>query len=138
MSSKQKGSNAERELVHLFWHNGWTACRVAGSGSMRYPSPDVIASNGQTVYVVECKCSKVKTKYVPLEDIDELVGFAQKFGAVPLIGVRFSNKEWMFLSPFDLETSGKFALIKRESSAHSFSEIVSHSSSRLVATPFSQ
>lgn len=46
MSHKSKGINAEREIIHLFWSMpGWTACRVAGSGSMKYPSPDVIAGN---------------------------------------------------------------------------------------------
>lgn len=43
MGLKQKGTIAERELIHLFWKNNIPAVRVAGSGSMRYPSPDILA-----------------------------------------------------------------------------------------------
>ena len=45
MSLKSKGINAERELIHKFWGVGWGAVRVAGSGSMRYPSSDILAAN---------------------------------------------------------------------------------------------
>ena len=46
MSRKSKGINAERELIRLFEDtNKWSACRVAGSGSSRYPSPDIIAAS---------------------------------------------------------------------------------------------
>ena len=44
MSTKSKGTNAERELIHAFWGKGYAAIRSAGSGSMKYPSPDIIAA----------------------------------------------------------------------------------------------
>ena len=38
MSLKSKGSNAERQLLHMFWDAGWACLRSAGSGSMNHPS----------------------------------------------------------------------------------------------------
>ena len=35
MSTKSKGTNAERELIHNLWANGYAAIRSAGSGSMK-------------------------------------------------------------------------------------------------------
>ena len=46
MSRKSKGINAERDLIHKFWGTGkWSAVRIAGSGSMKYPSADILATN---------------------------------------------------------------------------------------------
>jgi Holliday junction resolvase len=64
MKLKAKGSNAERELVHMFWDKGWAAIRVAGSGSSQYPSPDVLAGNNLRKLAVECKASGELNKYI--------------------------------------------------------------------------
>ncbi|MBW2967284.1 Holliday junction resolvase, partial [Candidatus Woesearchaeota archaeon] len=37
MNRKAKGLSAERELIHMFWKNGWSALRVAASGAIKYP-----------------------------------------------------------------------------------------------------
>ena len=56
MSRKSKGINAERELIHIFWKTkSWAACRVAGSGAIKYPAPDVLAGNGNILLAIECK-----------------------------------------------------------------------------------
>ena len=54
-NKKQKGTYAERELVKMFWGAGFAAMRAAGSGNTPLPCPDVIASNGQLTFAVECK-----------------------------------------------------------------------------------
>ena len=102
MSNKSKGCNTERELIHLFWSNGWASARVAGSGSIKYPAPDIIAGKGNTKIVIECKATKANSKYLTKEEISALVEFAELFGAIPLIGVRFNNKDWSFLKIEDL------------------------------------
>lgn len=107
MSIKKKGTNAERELIHMLWKTGnWCGIRVAGSGSNHYPSPDIIASNGNIIYAIECKASKTTTKYIPKAEIDQLTEFASVFGAIPIIGVRYNNKGWMFIKPEDGKDSG--------------------------------
>lgn len=111
MSTKSKGINAERELIHLFWSNGWTAIRTAGSGSMKYPSPDILASNIKRKLAIEAKITKDQSKYFTYDEIAQLKEFASKFGAEPWIAVRFKNQDWAFLAIEDLQqTSNNFVV----------------------------
>ena len=57
-NKKQKGSNAERELVEMFWEKGFSAVRVAGSGTSKFPCPDVVASNGQLTFQLNVKVTQ--------------------------------------------------------------------------------
>ena len=64
MVGKKKGINAERELIHMFWAEKWAAIRVAGSGSSKYPSPDILAGNNLRKLAIECKAiSGIKNKF---------------------------------------------------------------------------
>ncbi len=114
MSRKSVGINAERELIHLFWSSGWSAIRVAGSGSSHYHSPDVIASNITRKLAIEAKVTKDKGKYFSKEEIEQLKIFSDKFGAEPRIGVKFKNLNWFFVSLEDLELVGKNYVISIE------------------------
>ena len=99
---KSKGSAAERDLVAMFWATGkWSALRIAGSGRMNFPSPDVLAGNGSQVFAIEVKSTKHKLQYIDAEQIQQLKEFAEKFGAVPLVAVKFSS-EWHFYKPEDM------------------------------------
>ncbi len=110
MSRKSKGSNAERELIHLFWAApGWSAVRVAGSGSIKYPSPDVLAGNGNRRLAIECKASRDTSKYLTTKEVTELQQFAGMFGAEAWIGMRFDDMKWHFLAVEDLrQTDSSF------------------------------
>lgn len=112
MPNKCKGSNAERELVHMFWkHPEWASSRIAGSGSCKYPSPDILAGNAIRKLAIEAKATKDTKKYFPKEEIDDLRLFSLKFGAEPWIAIKFKAKEWRFLSLEDLEkTENAFAV----------------------------
>ena len=102
MSRKSKGINAERELIHRFWNNGWSACRVAGSGSTKYPAPDIIAGNNVRKIALECKATKDVRQRFTKKEIEELKTFSEMFGAEPWAGVRFDRLEWYFLTLEDL------------------------------------
>ncbi len=106
MSSKSKGSKAERELLHLFWSRGIGCLRSAGSGSMKYPGPDLIASNKVRTLAIECKSTKQNKKYLDEEDIKQLKEFCEIFGAEPWFAVRYARKDWLFLSLDDIEKTG--------------------------------
>lgn len=110
MSNKSKGMQAEREIIHLFWKTGkWTACRVAGSGSMKYPSPDIIANKEGMNLAIECKKTTSKYQYFEKFEIESLLEYSKKAGARPLIAVKFPKKEWKFMDPFDLrKTPGRY------------------------------
>ncbi|MBW2970936.1 Holliday junction resolvase [Candidatus Woesearchaeota archaeon] len=107
MSLKSKGINAERELIHKFWERGWAAVRVAGSGSSRYPSPDILAGNNIRKVAIECKAIRGRSKYFPSEEINNLNYFAVGFGAEPWVAVRFDNVDWFFVGTSDLEKTEK-------------------------------
>jgi holliday junction resolvase Hjr len=114
MNHKSKGSNAERELVHFFWGiPGWSAIRVAGSGSSRFPCPDVLAGNRIRKLAIECKTVKQGNKYLSDEDIIQLKSFSGVFGAEPWIAVKF-RQEWFFLSIEDLKKTEKGYAVSKE------------------------
>jgi len=113
MNTKAKGTGAERELIHLFWSRSWAAVRIAGSGSMRYPSPDILASNKRRRIGIECKASKDKYQYLTKQEVEELRKFCSLFGAEPWIGVKFS-KDWYFISTDDIKETGKSFAITTE------------------------
>ena len=100
--SKVKGSNAERELIKKFWANGWAAIRSAGSGSMHFPSPDLLVGNKLRKLAIEVKAISDKRKYFTEEDIKQLVNFSDYFGAEPWIAIKFINIGWFFLNPEDI------------------------------------
>lgn len=106
-SAKAKGSQGERELVAFFNENGYSAIRSAGSGSQKYPSPDILAANAIRRLAIECKVTKDKKKYFQNQEIEQLRQFSQQFGAESWIGVKFAQEEWYFLLLEDLEKTGK-------------------------------
>lgn len=127
MSRKSKGINAERDLIHKFWGNNWASVRIAGSGSMRYPSADILATNKLRKLAIECKTAKKPWKYIEKEDIKQLKDFAELFNAEPYIAVKFDRKEWLFLTLEDLEETDKNFMInteKAESKGILFEELI--------------
>jgi len=107
MNRKAKGSNAERELVRMFWDAGWAAIRVAGSGSAKFPNPDVLAGNRKRRVAVECKTIHDIKKYLSSSDISQIRIFSEKFGAEPWIGMRFDSQQWFFIALEDLAETGE-------------------------------
>jgi len=113
MSGKSKGSRTERELLHMFWDTKYYCLRVAGSGSMPLPCPDLLAGKNKRALAVECKSGKA-TRYISKEQVRELVQFAKGFGAEPWVAIRFDGMEWRFLQPKQLKgkTNKHYALTK--------------------------
>lgn len=103
MAAKTKGSNAERELVSLFWKHGFAAVRVAGSGSARFPNPDVLAGNGYRRLAIECKAIRSDKIYLNEGDLKQIKDFSSIFGAESWFGVRFDNLKWKFILLEDIE-----------------------------------
>ena len=111
MSHKSRGINAERDLIHRFWGEGWAALRAAGSGSSQFPAPDVVASNNVRKLALEVKLTTERKKYFTKKEIRELRYFAEKFGAESWVAVKFFHEPWYFLSLEDLEeTPGSWAV----------------------------
>lgn len=103
MSTKTKGTRAERELFHLFFKNGWQPCRVAGSGSTSLPSCDLLIGGQGRILAIECKTLKKGKKYLEESRIQELRNFANNFGAEPWIAMKFDYQGWYFIHLDDLK-----------------------------------
>ncbi len=114
MNTKAKGTAGERELVKFFNEVGWGCIRIAGSGSSRYPSPDILAGNAIRRVAVECKVTAEKKKYFPPDEIEQLRTFSQKFGAEAWIAVHFPAQPWYFIMLEDLENTGSNFAISLE------------------------
>ena len=106
MNRKAKGTKGERELVKFFNENSWGCIRIAGSGSSRYPSPDILAGNAMRRLAIECKVTKDKKKYIPKQEIEQLEHFSRKFGAESWVGIKFPGEKWYFLMIEDLKDTG--------------------------------
>ena len=91
----------------MFWSKGWACLRSAGSGSMKYPGPDLLAGNKIRKVAIECKSTSDNKKYLDNEDIQQLREFCDIFGAEPWFAVRFSRMSWLFLSLEDIEKTEK-------------------------------
>ena len=107
MSVKSKGSNAEREILHMFWSKKWATIRSAGSGSMKYPGPDLIVSNKLRRLAIECKTTKKSKQYLDKHHVEQLKEFCDIFGAEPWFAIKFSRMNWLFLSLEDIEKTEK-------------------------------
>lgn len=114
MSTKSRGSNAERDIIHKFWASGWGALRSAGSGSTSHPAPDVLASNNLRTLAIECKLTTAKSKYFSKQEVQELQLFADKFGAEPWLAVKFFRTEWYFFPAADSPQTGAHIVITQD------------------------
>jgi len=114
MSLKSKGINAERELVHMFWAKDWACLRIAGSGSIKYPSPDLLVGNKLRRLAIECKLTKGQKKYFEKREIGALKKFANIFGAEPWVAIKFKGHDWFFVSLEDLKETNKGYSISSE------------------------
>ena len=100
-----KGSNSERELLRMFWAKGWACVRAAGSGAMRFPCPDLLASNGERSLSIECKSTAGRKRYIEAREVRELEKFSEKFGSEAWVGFRLNNIGWFFMRPSGLSES---------------------------------
>ncbi len=106
MDLKAKGTRAERELLHLFWQTEkFAVMRAPGSGSIKYPCPDLLVGNHLRKMAIECKSPGSTTQYFTAKEVADLRSFSAIFGAEPWVAIRFSlgqKPEWYFLSVEDI------------------------------------
>lgn len=96
MSRKSRGCNYERKLVHLLHELGFFSVRAAGSGCIRYASPDIVASNGTRLLAFEVKSTQSDRVYLKNKDVVDLLSFARGFRAEPWFAVHFSGNGWFY------------------------------------------
>ena len=128
--SKAKGSKAERELLHMFWAKNFATIRSAGSGSMKYPGPDLLVGNLLRRMSIECKSTSNSKVYLNQHDVDQLREFSKVFDARPWFAIKFLRRGWLFLNIEDLDKTPTGYVIdfkKAELRGISFEELISYS-----------
>ena len=95
----------------MFCAKNWACLRIAGSGSNKYPSPDLLVGNNLRKLAIECKTTKDNKKYFEKNSVFALKKFADIFGAEPWIAVKFKGHEWYFVSLEDMIETGKNFII---------------------------
>jgi Holliday junction resolvase len=128
--SKAKGSKAERELLHMFWAKNFATIRSAGSGSMKYPGPDLLVGNLLRRMSIECKSTSKSKVYLNHHDVDQLREFSKVFDARPWFAIKFVRRGWLFLNIEDLDKTPTGYVIdfkKAELRGISFEELISYS-----------
>ena len=113
MTFYTKGANFGRALVNKFWDNGFAAMRAAGSGSAPQPIPDVIASKGERVIILECKTTSKDAFRLDKNDVEKLEIFRSRATCEAYIAVKFDREKPRFF-PLDLLTTRKIS--KRDTS----------------------
>lgn len=112
-SNKNRGFAFERELVNLLESNGYAAIRCpASGGGTKKNRPDVLAGNGRNIYAFEVKSSNGDVIYIHPKQIKELYDFADKFGALPWVCVRFTHNPFTIFNPRQLQRTptGKYKI----------------------------
>lgn len=94
-----KGNQSELELQKILWEKGYATVRVAGSGTSRFPAPDLLANNGQLPLVIECKSTSKEKVYVRKKELLQLHHFTKVFGGLALLAIRFNREPWYLLQP---------------------------------------
>lgn len=114
MQHKKKGSNAERELLFMFFEKGFAAARVAGSGSSTLPTPDIIVIKNNKGYAIECKTKAGEYLNIKEEQIKELETWEKLSGNKAYVAWRLFGKKWYFIYYKDMNKTKKAYSIKKE------------------------
>jgi Holliday junction resolvase len=105
MSSRyEKGANFERALVEKFQKEGFIAMRAAGSGTIKFVIPDVVAIKGEKIFLIECKTTKKKSLSLkePILSLKKILPISRK--AKIFLAVKFPREKARF---FPLKKLGK-------------------------------
>lgn len=114
---KKKGMDIERYITKKLLESGFQAVRVAGSGAgTKAPRPDIIAGNRFKKYAIEVKSSIGDRIYIQNKQIRDLKEFANGFGAVPIVAIKFRYLKHIFLSLSDLDvtSNGNYSITRKK------------------------
>jgi len=122
MTLYEKGARFERLLVHKFQENGWISFRAAGSGTIKYIIPDVIAIKGNKVLMVECKSTKKESISLkePILNLKEILHISE---FEIYLAVKFNRQDPRFYKIQDLLKKENFTISISEQ-YKTFDEIV--------------
>ena len=105
-SRKRLGSDAERELCHIFINNNFRVIRSAGSGTLTNAECDLVVASKKKAYCIESKSTRKGGVYIPKDRMIEFLKFAEDTNFNPLIALRFIRENWIFVKPEQFNSEG--------------------------------
>ncbi len=99
MAHYNKGANAERELIKLFWAKGFAVARTAGSGKNLLPMPDLIVIGRDRKMVIEAKAWRAGHLNIAPDQMEELFKWGNRAGAEVFVAWKYPNRGWFFVKP---------------------------------------
>ncbi len=104
----KKGIRDEYEIIHKLDRLGFAVLRSPSSGSgTKLDRPDIVAGRKGTHIAIEVKSTRKEILYIERKSVEQLVRFSDKFGATPLVAVKFIHKGWFLFEPQDLTLTPK-------------------------------
>jgi len=110
MAHYNKGANAERELIRLFWSKGFAVARTAGSGKNALPMPDLIVLGKGRKIVIEAKAWRSDYLNIVEAQMDELFKWQEIGEAEIFVAWKYPNKGWFFLTPTDFNKNKNYTI----------------------------
>ncbi len=105
-SRKRLGSDAERELCHIFITNNFRVIRSAGSGTLTNAECDIIVASKKKAYCIESKSTRKGGVYIPKDRMIKFLKFAEDTNFTPLVALRFIRESWIFVKPEQFNSDG--------------------------------
>ena len=96
MTTYQKGSRAERELIDFFSNKGYSVIRAAGSGVSSL-SPDLLAFKKGMQYAIESKAHEKTSLQIPKDQFEGLKKWEDITGITSLVAWRRNRIGWRFI-----------------------------------------
>ncbi|HZX19719.1 MAG TPA: Holliday junction resolvase Hjc [archaeon] len=110
MAHYNKGANAERELIKLFWGKGFAIARTAGSGKNSLPMPDLIIMGKGRNIVIEAKAWRADYLNIREEQMDELLKWQELGNAEVFVAWKYPNKGWFFIHPKEFNKAKNYSI----------------------------
>ncbi|MEM0360141.1 MAG: Holliday junction resolvase Hjc [Candidatus Diapherotrites archaeon] len=107
MAHYRKGADAERELIQMLFEKGFSVARVAGSGATSLPCPDCLALSERKKMAFECKAWGAEYLNIPLQQMSELVLWAETAGIEIFVAWKIPRLGWRFIKPQDFRKNEK-------------------------------
>lgn len=126
------GSKYERELRDWFYKNDAVALRIPSSGSgTKRELPDVLGRVGGYDFAIELKYSGVDYARYSVQEANDLIDFAELWGAIPCFVARFSyDTDYYVMTPATLpeqwEDKRTFSMPRKHRKTHyTLAELIS-------------
>lgn len=104
----RKGIRDEREIIHRLDKLGFAVIRSPSSGAgTKLDRPDIIAGRKGLYLAIEVKSTRKEELYINRKSVEQLVRFSDKFGATPVIAVKFVHRGWFLFEPQNLDRKNK-------------------------------